>query len=108
MSLPRLLTPASGVPVLSCMGILSSIGSSHELSVLEQGAEEDASEFAKKKVFRFTVRVPNVRLRIFGAAQQSSLGQWEEETTPVHRERGITVHCVLIQRPRSPLNHSYN
>ena len=49
MSLPRLLTPASGVPVLSCMGILSSIGSSHELSVLEQGAEEDASEFAKKK-----------------------------------------------------------
>ena len=51
MSLSRSLTPASGVPVLSCTGILSSIGSSHELSVLEQGAEEDAGEFAKKKTF---------------------------------------------------------
>ena len=46
-SLSQILTTAAGVPVLSCIGLLSV--SSHKLSVLEQSAEEKACEFAKKR-----------------------------------------------------------
>ena len=91
------LFPTTGVPVLTGVGTLPAVGSSHELRVLEQRAEEYAGEFAKKRfpIFRAWSKCQAANVQ---GGQEILLDKQVEEMTPVHWERGTIVHCVLIQR----------
>ena len=58
------------VPVLACVKILSASESFHALNILEHDDEEYGGELATFSLK--AMRIPNIRLQISGAAQQSS------------------------------------